>query len=93
MHLNSARNTKLASIRERTEAQGFEEMNKEVRIGGKKEEGRNQIDPPGEIEIFLSAESGIESSREAEKCVVETNLQKRGKHIGYSLETLSSDQQ
>ena len=92
MHLNPARNTKLASIGERTEAHGLEEMNKEVRIVGRREEGRNQMDPPGEIAIFLSAESVIESSSAREKSVAETNLQERGQHIRDSLETLSGGQ-
>ena len=93
MHLNPASNTKLASTGERTEAHGLEEMNKEVSIVGRREEGRNQMDPPGEIAIFLSAESVIESSRAREKSVAETNLQERGQHIRDSLETLSGGQQ
>lgn len=50
------------------------------------------MEPPGEIAIFLSAELVIESSKETEKCVVETSPQETGQHMRHSLEMLSSDQ-
>lgn len=55
MHLNSARNTKLASIRERTEAQGFEEMNKQRSQNWGKERGRKEPNGPtwGNSNLFV----------------------------------------
>lgn len=70
MHLNSARNTKLASVGERKEDQGLEEMNKEIRSVGREERGRSKMGATWGEWLFAGLKS--RSSKETEKYVVET---------------------